>query len=240
LKNAGLIDNSVRGKVRISDEGRKVIAQKPAAINCRFLKQYPSYQDFCGQISSAEDDEKTDAVLERTKSPEELIEESCQALRNALADELLDPLKAKPPHFFEQVVVDLLLKMGYGGSHADAGRAVGRSGDGGIDGIIKQDPLGLDAVYIQAKRWENTVGRPDVQRFAGSMEAVRASKGVMLTTSTFSADAKAYVNQIGRKIVLIDGRQLARLLFDHGIGVETARTYVVKKLDQDYFQDEES
>ncbi len=131
--------------------------------------------------------------------------------------------------------------MGYGGSLADAGRAVGRSGDGGIDGIINQDPLGLDRVYIQAKRWDNiVVGRPEVQKFAGSMEGFHASKGVMLTTSTFSKDAKNYVSQIGRKIVLIDGRRLVQLMIEHEIGVATARSYLVKKLDQDYFEEEAS
>jgi restriction system protein len=240
LKNAGLIDNSVWGKVRLSDQGRKVLAQKPATINCRFLKQFPTYQDFCGAASTPEDDDKGDPVLESTKAPEELIEESCWALNNALAEELLTRVKSKAPRFFEMLVVELLVKMGYGGSRADAGRAVGRSGDGGIDGIINEDTLGLDVVYIQAKRWENTVGSPDVQKFAGSMVGFHASKGVMLTTSTFSKEAEKYVKQIGQKIILIDGRRLVQLMIQYGIGVTTARSYEVKKLDQDYFEEEGS
>jgi restriction system protein len=233
LKNAGLIDNSVRGKVRISEEGRKVLAEKPATVNCRFLKQFPSYREFCGITSTPESDEKAEAVLESTKAPEELIEESCEALNNALADELLDRVKSKSPQFFEQLVVQLLEKMDYG-----VGRVTGRPGDSGIDGLIDQDPLGLDAVYIQAKRWGDSVGRSDVQKFAGSMEGFRATKGVMLTTSTFSKDAKEYVKQIGRRIVLIDGRRLVQLMIQYDLGVATARSYLVKKLDHDYFEEE--
>jgi restriction system protein len=142
------------------------------------------------------------------------------------------------PAFFERLVVDLLVAMGYGGSLADAGQAIGRSGDGGIDGIIKEDRLGLDVVCLQAKRWEKTVGRPEVQAFAGSMEGFRARKGVLLTTSTFSKEAEEYISRIERKIVLIDGQRLAQLMIDHDIGVTTARAYVVKKLDQDYFDEE--
>jgi restriction system protein len=240
LKNAGLIENSVRGKVSISAMGRKVLGQKPATVNCRFLKQFPSYLTFCGQKPTSEGDESDEAILETTKTPEESLEESCKALRNALADELLDRVKSSPPQFFERLVVQLLVRMGYGGSLPDAGRAIGRSGDGGIDGIINEDPLGLDIVCIQAKRWGNTVGCPEVQAFAGSMEGYRARKGVMLTTSTFSKQAKDYVAKIERKIVLIVGPLLAQLMLDHDIGVATARSYVVKKLDQDYFDDEGS
>jgi len=155
-----------------------------------------------------------------------------------LADEVLDRVKSCSPSFFERLVVELLVKMGYGGSLADAGQAIGRSGDGGIDGIIKEDKLGLDVVCIQAKRWKTTVGSPEVQAFAGSMEGFRARKGVLLTTSTFSKQAEDYVTRIERKIVLIDGRQLAQLMIDYDIGVATARAYVVKKLDADYFDEE--
>lgn len=179
-----------------------------------------------------------DDVLENTKTPEESLGESYQALRNALADELLERMRSCSPQFFERLVVELLVAMGYGGSLTDAGQAIGRSGDGGIDGIIKEDRLGLDAVCIQAKRWEKTVGRPEVQAFAGSMEGFRARKGVMLTTSTFSKDAEEYIHRIERKIVLIDGRRLAQLMIDHDVGVTTARSYVVKKLDLDYFEED--
>jgi restriction system protein len=238
LKNAGLIDNRVWGKVSISEAGRRVLSQQPAAVNCKFLKQFPSYLKFIGHSPTPEGDEKDEAVLESIKTPEESLAESYQTLRNALADEVLDRVKSCTPQFFERLVVELLVAMGYGGSLADAGQAIGRSGDGGIDGIIKEDKLGLDVVCMQAKRWEKTVGRPEVQAFAGSMEGFRARKGVLLTTSAFSKDAEEYVNRIERKIVLIDGRRLAQLMIDHDIGVATARVYVVKKVELDYFEEE--
>jgi restriction system protein len=238
LKNAGLIENSVRGRVSISDDGRKVLLQKPSAVNCRFLKQFSSYLKFIGQSPTPDGDGKDEETVESTKTPEETLAAAYQTIRNALADEVLDRVKSCSPAFFERLVVDLLVRMGYGGSLADAGQAIGRSGDGGIDGIIKEDKLGLDVVCIQAKRWERTVGRPEVQAFAGSMEGFRARKGVMLTTSAFSKEADEYVTRIERRIVLIDGRRLAQLMIDHDIGVATARAYVLKKLDLDYFDEE--
>jgi restriction system protein len=240
LKNAGLIDNPTRGKVSISEAGLKVLGQKPAIVNCRFLKQFPSYLKFIGQ---APDDDKVDGkdetALETTKTPEEALEASYQLLRNTLAVEVLDHVKRCSPSFFERLVVELLVAMGYGGSFAEAARVVGQAGDGGIDGIINEDKLGLDVVCVQAKRWENAVGRPDVQKFAGSMEGLRARKGVMLTTSTFSKDAEQFVKSIERKIILINGQRLAQLMIEHNIGVAPTRSYVLKKLDQDYFEDEE-
>jgi restriction system protein len=185
-------------------------------------------------------DEQTDVTVGADgHTPEELLESSYQTLKGKLADELLDRVKTCSPQFSERLVVELLVAMGYGGTLADAGQAIGRSGDGGIDGIIKEDKLGLDVVCIQAKCWDKTtVGRPEVQAFAGSMEGFRARKGVMLTTSTFSKDAQEYINKVERKIVLIGGRQLAQLMIDHDIGVATAHAYVVKRLDLDYFEEE--
>ncbi|MCL4203570.1 MAG: restriction endonuclease [Pirellulaceae bacterium] len=234
LKKAGLLESPLRGVSRITDQGKSVLAQKPAKIDIAFLKQLPetdwSSEVKCvGQQPGPADSECT---------PEEILESSYQELRAALADELLERVKCCSPQFFERLVVDLLVAMGYGGSIADAGQAIGKTGDGGIDGIIKEDKLGLDVVCVQAKRWENTVGRPVVQNFAGSMEGVRARKGVLLTTGSFSKEAEDYVRHIERKIVLIGGRQLAQLMIDHDIGVATARTYVVKKLDLDYFTEE--
>jgi restriction system protein len=157
-------------------------------------------------------------------------------LREALAADVLDAVKKSTPTFFEELVIDLLVAMGYGGSMEDAGKAVGRSGDGGIDGIIKEDKLGLDVVYVQAKRWSNVIGRPVVQAFAGSLEGVRARKGVLITTSYFSPDALEYVRMIEKRIVLIDGKRLADLMIDYDIGVNVAQTYKVKRLDSDYFE----
>lgn len=140
-----------------------------------------------------------------------------------------------PPDFLERIVVDLVVRMGYGGSRKDAGEALGRSGDEGIDGIIKEDPLGLDIIYLQAKRWEGTVGRPDIQKFAGALQGQRAKKGIFLTTSSFSSEALEYVSRIDSKIILIDGVRLARLMFDHGVGVTTVSEYPVKRIDSDFF-----
>ena len=158
-------------------------------------------------------------------------------LRNTLANDVLEAVKKSTPTFFEELVVELLVGMGYGGSIEDAGKAVGKTGDGGIDGIIKEDKLGLDFVCIQAKRWTNSVGRPIVQAFAGSLDGVRARKGVLITTSTFSQDALDYVQRIEKRIVLIDGKQLADLMIDYDIGVNVFQTYKVKRLDSDYFEE---
>jgi restriction system protein len=236
LKKAGLLANPVRGMVQITDEGKKVLAQKPAKIDNDFLRKYPSFAEFYQKTAPVE---IPDDHPEITATPEESLESAYGILHDALADELLDKAKSCSPTFFEHLVVDLLVAMGYGGSLADAGQAIGKSGDGGIDGIIKEDKLGLDVVCIQAKRWEKTVGRPEVQAFAGSMEGMRAKKGVLITTASFTKEAKEYVDRIERKIVLIDGRTLAELMIEHDIGVATARSYVVKKLDLDYFEGEE-
>jgi restriction system protein len=172
------------------------------------------------------------------QTPEETLETAYLRLRSALAQELLERIKVSSPKFFERLVVDLLVSMGYGGSRRDAGEAVGQSGDAGIDGIIKEDKLGLDVVYIQAKRWEGVVGRPVVQAFAGSLEGQRARKGVLITTSKFSPDAHTYVGIIEKKIVLIDGEQLAELMIDHDVGVNEVAQYAVKRVDLDYFEEQ--
>jgi restriction system protein len=238
LKKAGLLDSPSRGVVRITDQGRKVLAERPAKIDSDFLKRFQSFKDFY-QRSAETDGEGKEPVLPTTKTPDEVLESSFLDLRRALADEVLDQVKGCSPRFFERLVVDLLVAMGYGGSISDAGQAIGRTGDGGIDGIIKEDKLGLDVVCVQAKRWEKTVGRPEVQAFAGSMEGMRARKGVLITTASFSREAEDYVGRIERKIVLIDGRRLADLMIDHDIGVTTARRYTVKRLDSDYFVEED-
>ena len=165
------------------------------------------------------------------------MEAAYSRLRESLVEELLDQIKAAPPSLFEKLVVELLVRMGYGGSLQDAGRAIGRTRDEGIDGIIKEDRLGLDVIYIQAKRWQNTVGRPEVQRFAGALQGQRARKGIMLTTSSFSPEAREYVNQIDLKIVLIDGEQLANFMIDANLGVTPVGSYEIRKIDMDYFTD---
>jgi len=239
LKKAGLLESTGRGRFRINDRGMAVLRENPPDINVKYLKQYPEFLEFHGGSSKDDENDLSEDATGKTKTPEEILETSYQDLRRDLAQDLLDRIMGCSPDFFEKLVVDLLVAMGYGGSRKDAGEAVGRSGDGGIDGIIKEDKLGLDAVYIQAKRWEGTVGRPTVQAFAGSLMGNRAGKGVMITTSQFSKDAKDYVKTIQQpKIVLIDGEQLAQFMIDHDIGVADVATYRVKKVDLDYFGEE--
>ena len=239
MKKAGLLENPRRGKFRITERGMKVLKENHTGINAKFLRQFPEFLEFqkVSRQDTGQEQEEKDEVIVQT--PEESLESSYQNLRRALGQELLERSRSCSPRFFEQLVVDLLVAMGYGGSRQDAGQAVGQSGDEGIDGIIKEDKLGLDVVYVQAKRWERTVGRPDVQAFAGSLEGQRARKGVLITTSQFSQDAKDYVGKIEKKIVLIDGDQLAQLMIDHGIGVTQVANYTIKKIDLDYFGDEE-
>lgn len=177
-------------------------------------------------------------VLVAQKTPEDLLADAYKQVRRGLEIDLLDQVKAATPIFFERLVVDLLVAMGYGGTRQDAGRAVGRSGDGGIDGIIKEDKLGLDVIYIQAKRWDGVVGRPEIQKFAGALQGLRASKGVFITTSSFTREALEYVGQITSKIILIDGQQLTQHMFDHNVGASTVGVYELKRLDTDYFEGE--
>lgn len=240
LKMAGLLESTSRGKFRITSRGMDVLKSKPPQIDVKFLMQFPEFVASRNNASRQSSPAQNDGTNgdEHNQTPEELLESSYQNLRRTLAKDLLDRVKQASPRFFEALVIDLLVAMGYGGSRKDAGEAVGQSGDGGIDGIIKEDKLGLDAIYIQAKRWDSTVGRPLIQAFAGSLEGQRARKGVFITTSQFSQDAKDYVNRIEKKIVLIDGEQLAQLMIDHGIGVAEIANYVVKRIDQDYFSEE--
>jgi restriction system protein len=241
LKGAGLISNPNRGKVTLSDEGRRVLASHSEAINCRFLRQYPSYLELVGRSRSDDASEDQGVVdgIESDQTPLELMDESFHALRRATADELLLKLRECSPGFFEKVVVRLLQAMGYGGVSGEA-LVTGRSGDAGIDGIIKEDKLGLDVVCIQAKRWEGTVGRPVIQGFVGSMDFVRARKGVILTTSQFSRDAVDFVDRIeGKKVVLIDGPQLAELMIEHNVGVLSTKTYELKEVSNDFFDEDE-
>jgi restriction system protein len=236
LKKAGLISQPARGRVRITPDGKAALAKNPAQIDNEFLSQFPGFLPFFSKVVAASDTPPDTAKVE---TPEESLEASYQALHASLADEVLERLKTCSPRFFERLVVELLVAMGYGGSLADAGQAVGRSGDGGIDGIIKEDKLGLDVVCVQAKRWQGTVGSQTVREFAGSMEGMRARKGVLITTSSFSKDAEEYVSRIERKIVLIDGSRLAGLMIDHNIGVSVSRSFVIKRLDLDYFAEDE-
>jgi restriction system protein len=241
MKKAGLLKATRRGFYQITDRGKDLLKKQPKTINVKLLKQYPEFLEFQQLKGTRSGDKVTESKGSSDISiatPSEALETAYENLRDELAEELLARLKKISPPFFERVVVDLLVKMGYGGSRADAGKAIGRSGDGGIDGIIKEDKLGLDVLYIQAKRWDNNpVGRPDVMQFAGALQAQRANKGIFITTSRFTDDARSYVSQIGSKIVLIDGEQLTNLMIEHDVGVSTVSLYPVKKVDSDYFEE---
>ena len=238
LKKAGLFISPKRGFFQITDRGRDILIQNPLEINLKFLNQFPEFIEF--KTTKKDNDKSEPEIIEISETtPQESIEFGYQKIRKELELELLNRVKSCSPDFFERLVVDLLVKMGYGGSRRDAGRAIGKSGDGGIDGIIKEDKLGLDIVYIQAKRWDNTVvGRPEIQKFVGALHGQRARKGVFITTSRFSQEAREYVSIIDSKIVLIDGQELAQLMIDNHVGVSTVSIYEIKKIDSDYFTDE--
>ena len=238
LQQAGLLVSPRRAHFQISDRGRAVLKTPPPRIDIKFLEQYPEFVDFrTPKVEVATVFVDVPSTQPEPDTPEEALEAAHQKMRVGLASELLSRVKAASPQFFESLVVELLLKMGYGGSRRDAGQAIGRSGDEGIDGVISEDRLGLDVVYLQAKKWDGTVGRPEIQRFVGALHGKRAKKGVFITTSNFSGEASAYVDHIDPKVVLIDGRRLAELMIDFGVGVNTSATYDVKRVDSDYFDE---
>lgn len=241
MKKAGLIESPQRAQIRITDLGLQTLASNPKTVNTAFLKQFPEFEAFQKRSRGTATDLTSKEPTLHEKTPVEMIEGGYQSLRAALVAELLQRLKECTPSFFERLVVELVVKMGYGGSRADAGKAIGKSGDGGIDGIIKEDRLGLDAIYMQAKRWtDKPIGRPDVQQFQGALSGHGAIKGIFITTSHFTKDATDYVAALrNSKIVLIDGDELAELMIEHGIGVSTAAVYEVKRVDSDYFSEEE-
>lgn len=238
LEQGGLLLSPRRGHFLISDRGREVLKAPPARIDIKFLGQYPEFIEFRTPKSEAEQPAAPVAPeAPDAETPEEALEAAHARIETSLASEVLTRVKAGSPAFFERLVVELLLKMGYGGSRADAGQAVGKAGDEGIDGVISEDRLGLDIVYLQAKRWDGSVGRPEIQKFVGALHGKRAKKGVFITTGSFSSDAAAYVENIDPKVVLIDGRRLAELMIDFEVGITTARTFHVKRVDSDYFDE---
>ena len=236
LKKACLIKQPERKFFQITDRGLDVLKSDPEKIDNDFLMQFPEFQEFRTKKNDQGTEEPGDGKSDE-KNPEERLEYAYLEINNELALELLDTIKSSTPSFFEKIVVDLLLKMGYGGSRKDAGKSIGKSGDEGIDGIIKEDRLGLDVIYIQAKRWENIIGRPEIQKFAGALQGQRARKGVFITTSGFTKDAMEYASHIDSKIILIDGEKLTDLMIEHNVGVSTASIYEIKKIDSDYFEE---
>lgn len=239
LKKAGLVDQPKRGYVQLTTRGEQVVKSAPARIDIKFLEQFSEFVAFRDNQETSEPTQQAIPVpVVQNETPEELIEGGARAIRKDLAEEILQRIKGCPPSFFEHLVVELLVKMGYGGTRQDAGRAIGRSGDEGIDGVIHEDRLGLDVIYLQAKRWESVVGRPEIQKFVGALQGQRAKKGVFITTSDFTKEAVEYVRNIDNKVVLINGSLLASLMIDHNVGVSLAATYEIKKIDSDYFLEE--
>ena len=237
ISQAGLLDSPRRAVTVITPLGLDALSKNPERIDLKVLQEYEDYREFRNRRKV--DDEPVEQVeeAENAQTPEEILENAYLQMRRQIESDLLAQIMASPPDFLERVVVDLVVRMGYGGNRKDAGKALGRSGDEGIDGTINEDPLGLDIIYLQAKRWEGSVGRPEIQKFAGALQGKRAKKGIFITTSNFTSEAREFVARIDTKIILIDGSMLTQLMFDHNVGVASASNYEVKKIDSDYFAD---
>jgi restriction system protein len=244
LKQAGLLQSLRRGVFRITEEGKALLARNPPHVDVELLQHYAAFREFRIRrrdgtetgVTAHPEEQLPESIGDQT--PEDQLASAYQKLRTNLESELLERIKASSPAFFERLVIDLLVAMGYGGSRQDAGRAIGRSGDGGIDGIIKEDKLGLDVIYVQAKRWEGNIGRPEIQKFAGALQGQRANKGVFITTSSYSREAEEYAGVINTKIILIDGERLTSLMVDYNVAVTPVGLYELKRIDSDYFEGE--
>jgi len=234
---AKVLETPRRGYFKITDRGIDLFEQNHEKINIKILNQYPEFVEF----HASRPGKSTKIVIpeNQDETPEETLQNAYQSIRNDLANEILNRIKNNKPQFFENLVVDLMLALGYGGTRQDAGSSIGQSGDEGVDGIIKEDKLGLDVIYLQAKRWEGTVGRPEIQKFVGALHGKRAKKGVFITTGRFSNDAIDYVENIDPKVILIDGQTLSELMIDYDLGVSVSNKYEIKKIDSDYFEEEQ-
>lgn len=240
LKKAGLLESPRRGALRITARGKQILGDNPTRIDVKYLERFPEFIEFRDASRNNRETTTMESVAVATEqTPEEALELAHQSLRLSLAQDILSRILSCSPTFFERLVVELLVKMGYGGSRRDAGERIGQSGDGGIDGIIKEDRLGLDTIYIQAKRWQGSVGRPEIQKFVGALQGQRAKKGVFITTSSYTAEAIDYASRIDTKVVLIDGQLLANLMMDFDVGVSVSASYIVKRIDSDYFEEGE-
>jgi restriction system protein len=238
MKKAGLLTDPKRGSFQITDRGLELLKSDPKEISIATLKRYDEFNEFQRKTNPKKDTEEQNAGHPSYSTPEEALEFGYQKLTENLSDEILERIMRCSPSFFEHLVVELLVKMGYGGSYKEAASIVGKSGDGGIDGIIKEDKLGLDAIYIQAKRWDSIVGRPEIQKFAGALLGQKARKGIFISTSSFTKDAMDFAKSIEAKIVLIDGSKLASLMIENELGVNMIRSYAIKRVDSDYFEEE--
>lgn len=241
LKNAGLLTSPKRAHFKISDEGIALLKENPNEITTKFLTRYDGFVEFRSIKKIKKDNDnllpQSHIYDNADQTPEESLEYAYQKLHSGLSKELLDIVKSCSPEFFERLVVDLLITMGYGGSRKEAGQAMGKSGDGGIDGIINEDKLGLDVIYLQAKRWENSVPVKEIRDFTGALASKKAKKGIFITTSSFPKSSYEFVEQVEYKIILIDGERLVNLMIEHSIGLSTINTYQVKKIDSDYFEE---
>jgi restriction system protein len=234
LKKAGLLEDTRRGYFKITERGLSVLSENLEKLSTKYLQKFDEFIAF--REKHTEKDISSEIELTTEATPEEMLETGFAKLSENLIDDLLAKIGESSPSFFEHLVVDLLVHMGYGGSFSEAAQVVGKSGDEGIDGIIKEDKLGLDTIYIQAKRWKGVVGRPEIQKFAGALLGQKASKGVFITTSSFTKEAEEYVSSVDRKVVLIDGSKLATLMIEHNVGISTVRTFEIKRIDSDYFE----
>lgn len=238
MKKAGLLASPARGMIEITERGKQVLAEKPKIINVAYLSKFTEFEAFRKIENQKEGNSSQPSSSDFSAgTPEELLEQSYQELKTSLLDEIIQKVKSCSPQFFEKLVVDTVVKMGYGGSRKEAGKAIGQSGDEGIDGIINEDRLGLDVIYLQAKRWEGNVSRPEIQKFAGALQGKRARKGIFITTSDFTSEAKEFVKHIDAKIILISGHQFAELMWEYNIGISISATFEVKKLDLDVFNE---
>lgn len=240
LKKAGLLSDPKRGYFQITDRGKDLLKTTPKEINTKFLRQYEEFNEFQRKSNSKPTPDESAPEHPAYATPEEALEYGYQKLTENLSDDILEKIMSCSPAFFERLVVELLVKMGYGGSLKEAASIVGKTGDAGIDGVIKEDKLGLDAIYIQAKRWETVVGRPEIQKFVGALDGQKARKGIFNTTSSFTREAIEYAKGTTMKVVLIDGERLSDLMMENNLGVSTIMSYEIKRVDSDYFNDETS
>lgn len=237
LKKAELLDYVRRGVFRITARGQEVLEQNPPGLSLKFLNQYPEHKAWFHQEATAKSAAQTPPLPLTVATPEEQMESISAGLKHNLAAELRERMQAMEPRRFELLVLDVLVAMGYGGSRAEAAEVGKGSNDGGIDGLINEDRLGLDRIYVQAKRWQNSVGRPEIQNFVGALSGLHAHKGIFITTSEFSAGARDYVKNLPQRVILIDGQRLAELMIEHNIGVARAYAYEIKRVDSDYFEE---
>ena len=235
MKKAGLLEDTRRGVFKITERGQAVLAENLERLSTKYLRKFDEFNEFQKKHNEKDSKSENDVISDAT--PEEMLEAGYTKLSENLVDDILVNIAKCSPSFFEHLVVDLLVHMGYGGSFSEAAQVVGKSGDEGIDGIIKEDKLGLDTIYIQAKRWKGVVGRPEIQKFAGALLGQKASKGVFITTSSFTKEAEEYAASVDRKVVLIDGQKLASLMIEHNVGISTVRTFEIKRIDSDYFEE---